>query len=192
VRTWTPLQRAYVVSYAWSAMACSAGWSEGSYSLLHVTGRTSHIAASADVAPTTSSADAEPLRLSDAAVRAGARRLEWSRGRYPHAIVYGFLRFDVYGTRSLSQLILPAAQGALAPPLFACLLALAPRLWHVLRRVPRPRARTAPAVAPTDSLASPPAHPPALATTLTPASGHATHSERATPAPPRPPAPFFE
>ncbi len=128
VRTWTPLQRAYIASYAWSAVACSAGWSDGAYSLLHVRGRTSKIAGSDDVATPKSIAGAEPLRLSDAALRAGARQLEWSRGRYPHAIVYGFLRSDVYGARTLSQLLVPAAQGALTAPLIACLLALAPRL----------------------------------------------------------------
>jgi hypothetical protein len=160
-RAWTPLQRAYFLSYAWSAAACSAGWSEGSYSLLHIPGRTGQIASAGDVATTTSPADAEPLRLSEAAVRAGARKLEWSRGRYPHAIVYDFLRLDVYGARTLSQLIVPAAQGALTVPLIACLLALVPRLWHLLRHLHRPRAPAVPAAVPDDSLASPSVEAPA-------------------------------
>jgi hypothetical protein len=97
VRRWTPLQRAYLVSYAWSAMAPMVGLTEGSYSLLHVRDRAgTHVALDSDVNAALGAADAGHLQPSDTAVRAGARRLEWTGGRYRHALVYEFLRAAIY------------------------------------------------------------------------------------------------
>jgi hypothetical protein len=128
VKTWTPLQRAYGVSYAWSAMAPTLGLTDGSYNLLHIRDRAgTHIAIDADVNAALPADDTGHLQPSDAAVRAGARRLEWTAGSYPHELVYGFLRAAIYRDSNVALLLNPALVGAQVVLLVALLLSLALR-----------------------------------------------------------------
>ncbi len=202
VKTWTPPQRAYFVSYTWSAMAPAVGLTEGSYSLLHVRDRTgTHVAVDADVNAALGAADAGHLQPSDAAVRAGARRLEWTGGRYPHALVYEFLRAAIYRDSGVGRLLIPALVGAQVVLLVALLLSIALRLWHWFATRSRPdlpatlppaQASTRPSQVPVDGphatpapVSSAPATPPAV-------PEQRTSSKPSAPPSPRPPTPFFE
>ncbi len=202
VRTWTPLQRAYVVSYAWSAVAPMVGLTEGSYSLLHVRDRAgTHIAVDADVNAAFRAADARDLQPSDAAVRAGARRLEWIGGRFPHALVYGFLRAAIYHDSSVARLLIPSLVGAQLVLLVALLMSIAPRLWQWFANRSRPnlpatlppeQASPGPSEVPIDAARGTPA-PVSSAPVMPPAVSEPSTSSKPSAAPaPRPPTPFFE
>jgi len=202
VRGWTPLQRAYLVSYAWSAMAPMVGLTEGSYSLLHVRDRAgTHVAVDADVNAALGAADAGHLQPSDAAVRAGARRLEWTGGRYPHALVYEFLRAAIYRDSGVGRLLIPALVGAQVVLLVALLLSIAPRLWHWFASRSRPdlpatlppeQASTGPSQVPVDGPHATPAPVSSAPATPPPVTEQSTPSKPSAPPSPRPPTPFFE
>ncbi len=202
VRTWTPLQRAYVISYAWSAVAPMVGLTEGSYSLLHVRDRAgTHIAIDADVNAALGAADARHLQPSDAAVRAGARRLEWTGGRYPHALVYGFLHDAIYRDSSVARLSVPALVGAQVVLLVALLLSIAPRLWRWFasrfRRdlpstLPPAQASKGPSQVPVDATRETPAPVSSAPATPPTATEQSAPAKPSAPPSPRPPTPFFE
>jgi hypothetical protein len=189
---WTPLQRMYLPSYAWSAVA-SLAFDNGSYRLLYVVNRNGRrFASDDDVRPELTATGEVPFALSEHAVQAGAQRLTWVSGEFSQAGVYAQLRASIFREQSLLDLATPSFWGSLFAVALAVMVTLgraaaaALARWH--ERLP---------VLVTDPPTKLPASvpgptPPSL--TLTPATpevGQSTASEHA----PRPPSqaerPFF-
>jgi hypothetical protein len=109
---WTPLQRRYVFSYAWSGLALTAS---GSYDLLDVVDQKGHrLALDDDLVTVTSATGETSFALSDTAVTAGKARLVWHREQHPHHALHGFLLRWIYDGQTLLDLISPALWAALA------------------------------------------------------------------------------
>jgi hypothetical protein len=111
-RRWTPLQRQYLASYVWSAVAISRG---GSYDLLVIVDRTERrTALDTDVVPVVPTPGGDTLALTTTAVSHGAVRLVWQRSEWDHAALHAFLRHAIYQDQTLRDLARPALWGALA------------------------------------------------------------------------------
>jgi hypothetical protein len=98
-RIWTPLQRQYLSSYVWSAMAISRS---GSYELLVIVDRTERrTAVDADVVSVRPTPGGDAFGLSATAVNRGAVRLTWQRSEWDHAALHAFLHRLAQGDRVL-------------------------------------------------------------------------------------------
>jgi hypothetical protein len=147
-RIWTPLQRAYLVSYVWSAVAISHS---GSYELLVIVDRTERrTALDADVVPLRPTPEGDTFGLSATAVSRGAVRLTWQRSEWDHAALYAFLRQAIYQDQTLLDLARPALWSALGVLVAALISPVSNTIgWRVIRRATRSawtrsaRARTA-------------------------------------------------
>ena len=110
-RVWTPLQRQYLWSYVWSAVAISRS---GSYELLVIVDPTTHrTALDTDVVPVAPTPAGDTFALTATAARRGAR-LAWQRDEWDHAELHTFLRQWVYQDQPLHDLAQPPLWGALA------------------------------------------------------------------------------
>jgi hypothetical protein len=137
-RIWTPLQRQYLASYVWSAVAITG---RGSYTLLTIDDRTERrTALDADVVPVVPAPGGDALALSATAVSHGAVRLAWQRGEYDHAALHAFLRRGIYQDQRLLDLARPALWGALAILVAALVPAISD---EIPRAVTRRAARSA-------------------------------------------------
>jgi hypothetical protein len=111
-RVWTPLQRQYLWSYVWSAVAISRS---GSYELLVIVDQTTRrMALDADVVPVAPTPDGNTFALTATAVSRGAIRLVWQRGEWKHAALHALLLQRVYQDQTLHDLARPPLWGALA------------------------------------------------------------------------------
>jgi hypothetical protein len=111
-RVWTPLQRQYLWSYVWSAVAVSRS---GSYELLLIVDQTTRrMALDADVVPVAARPGDETFGLTPTALSRGAIRLAWQRGEWDHAALHALLRQWVYQDQTLHDLAQPPLWGALA------------------------------------------------------------------------------
>jgi hypothetical protein len=111
-RVWTPLQRQYLWSYVWSAVAISRS---GSYELLVIVDQaTRRTALDADVVPVTPTSGGEMFALKATGVHRGAGRLAWQRSEWDHAALHTFLQQWVYQDQTLRDLARPPLWGALA------------------------------------------------------------------------------
>jgi hypothetical protein len=135
-RIWTPLQRQYLWSYVWSAVAISR---RGSYELLIIDDRTERrTALDADVVPMSPTPRGDPFGLSATAVKRGAVRLTWQRSERDHAALHAFLRQGIYQDQTLLDLARPALWGALAVLVVALLWAVSDAIaWAVTSRAAR-------------------------------------------------------
>jgi hypothetical protein len=87
---WTPLQRQYLSSYVWSAVAISRS---GSYELLVIVDQTTKgMALDADVVPSHQRRAATRFPSRRRAVYRGAVGLTWQRREWDHAALHAFLR----------------------------------------------------------------------------------------------------
>jgi hypothetical protein len=109
---WTPLQRQYLWSYVWSAVAISR---TGSYELLVIVDQaTRRTALDADVVPVASTSDGDAFALTATPISRGAVRLAWQQSEWDHAELHTFLRQWVYQDQTLRDLAQPPLWGALA------------------------------------------------------------------------------
>jgi hypothetical protein len=125
-RIWTPLQRQYLWSYVWSAVAISRS---GSYELMVIVDRTERrTALDAEVVPVVAPPGGDTFALSAAGVSHGAVRLVWQRSEWDHAAAHAFLRHAIYQDQTLHDLARPALWGALS----VLLAALVPAVSHAI------------------------------------------------------------
>jgi type IV secretory pathway TraG/TraD family ATPase VirD4 len=112
-RVWTPLERNYLTAY----LATDAGAlrKDGWYTLLMVETRKgqAHLAMDAEVVPFTTASGENTFALTDAAVQAGAAKLEWQHGRYDNARLHAIFRHWIYNDQSPTDLARPALWGGL-------------------------------------------------------------------------------
>ncbi len=102
---WTPLQRAYLVTYVRSAFV----WpSSGLFNVLYVVdARGRRLAVDDELVTVTNAAGETKWALAAATTAAGATGLEWRRARYPNAALYRFLRQWIYGGQTPLALVTP-------------------------------------------------------------------------------------
>jgi hypothetical protein len=135
-RIWTPLQRQYLASYVWSAVAITGS---GSYELLTIVDATERrTALDADVVPVGPTTDGDAYALTAMAVSHGAVGLAWQRGEYEHAALHAFLRRGIYQDQALLDLARPALWGALVVFVAGVAPAISDVIaWVVTRRAGR-------------------------------------------------------
>jgi hypothetical protein len=108
-----PLERNYLTAY----LATDAGAlrKDSWYTLLMVETRKgpAHLAMDAEVTPAVTPSGEHTFVLTDAAVEAGAVKLEWQRGRYENARLHGIFRHWIYNDQSPTDLAKPALWGGL-------------------------------------------------------------------------------
>ena len=108
---WTPLQRAYLVTYVRSTLV----WpTSGLFNLLYVVdARGRRLALDEELVTVTSATGETTFALAEATITAGATGLEWRRERYPHAELHPFLRRWIYRDRTPLNLATPPLWTAL-------------------------------------------------------------------------------
>jgi type IV secretory pathway TraG/TraD family ATPase VirD4 len=121
---WTPLERHYLLTYAGTPIV-GALRKNASYTLLMVVMRKgSRLAIDPDVAEVTTAAGENTFALTDAAVKTGAVRLEWQRGRYDNAKLHAFLAHWIYQDQTLTDLARLALTGGLGVLLLGLIVAI--------------------------------------------------------------------
>ena len=124
-RVWTPLQRLYLGTYAWTRIAGTVQ-TGGSYTLLLVMNHGGlRLACDNEVQPFRGQAGNSAFTLTDAARKKGDLTLEWQRGPYYNAKLHAFLGHWIYRDQTLTDLARPpliAGLGVLIVTLSAALV----------------------------------------------------------------------
>jgi len=112
-QAWTPLQRLYLGTYAWTRIAGTVrtgGW----YTLLLVVNQKGpRLARDDEVQPFTEQAGKTIFTLTEAARRTGDLTLEWQRGLYYNAKLHAFLGHWIYRDQTLADLARPPLMAGL-------------------------------------------------------------------------------
>jgi hypothetical protein len=106
VTAWTPLQRAYLPTYARTWLMEGLGISHtGRYRLLHIVDRTgSRMALDDEVSSVQTATGQTTFAIGHAAVRPADRELAWQDSSYNHARLHAFLERWIYRDQSLADL----------------------------------------------------------------------------------------
>jgi hypothetical protein len=95
------------------------------YTLLAVvTKKDSRLAIDRDVEPVTTAAGESTFALTEEAMKTGAVRLEWQRGKYDNAKLHELLAHWIYNDQSLTDLVKPALWGGLGVFLVGLIVAI--------------------------------------------------------------------
>jgi hypothetical protein len=123
---WSPLERWYLSSYLRSAVMARLGvTATGRYRLLQVeNGKGSRLALDDEVRPVAAADGEATFALTEAAVRAGNRRLVWQDLSWRHAQLHAFLGRWIYRDETLADLVRPALWGVVAVCIGGLLIAM--------------------------------------------------------------------